>query len=148
MSDYDYDYIRHLKVKRLTETAKLPTRTNPTDAGLDFYSNISWSLHPGTGKLYSTGIAVEIWDGYVGLLWDRSGMGSKGIHRFAGVIDASYRGDIKVYLFNHSNKIKQIFLGDKIIQMIIQKVELPIIEEVDELSDTRRGSDGFGSSGM
>lgn len=147
MSDIDYGDMKYLYVKRLTETATFPTRNHSTDAGLDLYSDFTWSLRPLCGKLYPLGIAIEIEDGYAGFIWDRSGLGIKGVHRHCGVIDSSYRGEMAVYLLNHSDKTKQIFQGDRIAQLVIQKVELWGVREVDELTDTERGEKGFGSSG-
>ena len=141
------EYLYYLNVKRISVTAKLPTRAYRHDAGLDLFSDLTWSLYPQTGKLYPTGIAIEIPPGYYGLTMDRSSFGIKNIHRFAGVIDSGWRGEIGVYLFNHSNKIKQVFRGDKIAQLIIQKVECWYVREVDELTNTERGEKGWGSSG-
>ena len=97
--------------------------------------------------MFPTGIAVEFPEGYVALLWDRSGLGSKGIHRLAGVIDSGYRGEWKVVLLNTTKEPFEIKKGDKIIQCIIQKFEPVEILEVDELSNSQRGEKGFGSSG-
>ena len=141
------EYLYYLNAKRISVTAKLPTRAYKHDAGLDLFSDLTWSLYPQTGKLYPTGIAIEIPIGYYGLIMDRSSLGIKDIHRFAGTIDCGWRGEVAIYLFNHSNKIKQVFRGDKIAQLIIQKVEPWCVREVDELTDTERGKKGFGSSG-
>ena len=97
--------------------------------------------------MFSTGIAVEFPPIYVALLWDRSGLGSKSIHRLAGVIDSTYRGEWKVILTNLSSKTYLVKKGDKIIQCILQKYEDPEITEVSSLSETTRASEGFGSSG-
>lgn len=135
------------EVKKLSDNAKLPTKENHADAGIDIYANETYTLQPGEIHMFSTGICVAFPDGYVALFWDRSGMGSKGIHRFAGVIDSEYRGEWKVVLANHSKEPYEIKAGDKIIQCVLQKFEPVDIKEVEELSETTRGVGGFGSSG-
>ena len=135
------------QVKKLSPDATLPTKANASDAGIDIYTNESYTLQPGERPMVSTGIACAILDGFVALLWDRSGLGSKGIHRFAGVIDSGYRGEWKVILYNSTSEPFEIKSGDKIIQCIIQKFEPAEITEVAELTDTDRGEAGFGSSG-
>ncbi len=134
-------------VKKLSPGAKLPTKANNTDAGIDIYANESYTLRPGEHHLFSTGIAAEFPEGYVALLWDRSGLGSKGIHRLAGVIDSGYRGEWKVVLLNAANRPYRISKGDKIVQCVLQKFEPARIEEVESLGDTARARAGFGSSG-
>ncbi len=136
-----------IPVKRLSTNAKLPSRNNEEDAGLDIYTTESRTLQPGELHLFSTGIAMELPRGYVGLLWDRSGMGVKGVHRLAGVLDSTYRGEIKVVLVNLSEKPIEIKEGDKIIQCIIQQYLPTKIVEVEQLSSSNRGEKGFGSSG-
>ena len=140
-----------IKVKKLTSTAIVPTKSRKTDAGYDLYSDEDIALYAEDTKLISTGIAFAIPDGYAGLIWDRSGLGSKGIHRHAGVIDSSYRGDVKVALSNsrssHKDNIYFISKGDRIAQILFQKVPHFDLVETEELDDTDRGSSGFGSSG-
>ena len=135
-----------IKVKLLTPTAKLPTRNNPTDAGLDLYADEDTSIYK-FGKV-RTGIALSIPDGHVARIAPRSGLAVKwGIDTLAGVIDSSYRGEVVVVLsvaFNNTYSINQ---GDKIAQLLIQPVELWTPELVDELDETERGEKGFGSSG-
>lgn len=135
------------KVKRLSRTAKLPMKNNPDDAGIDVYANESYTLKPGELHLFSTGVAVEIPSGFVALLWDRSGLGSRGIHRLAGVIDADYRGEWKVALLNTTKAPFLIKKGDKIIQCVVQRFEPVSIKWAKKLSDTSRARKGFGSSG-
>ena len=134
-------------VKKLSPDAIMPTKGNTTDAGIDIYTNETYTLQPGERHMYTTGISCAIPDGYVALLWDRSGLGSKGIHRFAGVIDSGYRGEWKVIIWNSTNEPFEIQAGDKIIQCIIQKFEPAEITEVDSLQESDRGEKGFGSSG-
>lgn len=137
----------NFKVKKLSPDAKLPTKDNPSDAGIDVYTNESYTLAPGERHLFSTGIAVEFPEGNVALLWDRSGLGSKGIHRLAGVIDSGYRGEWKVALLNTTSEPYEIKAGDKIIQCVLQKFEAVEITEETELTETVRAEAGFGSSG-
>ena len=135
------------KVQILTPDAILPAKDNPTDAGIDIFTNESYTLAPAERHLFTTGIAVEFSDGHVALLWDRSGLGSKGIHRLAGVIDSGYRGEWKVALVNLSDQPYEIKAGDKIIQCVLQKFEPVEITEVEALAESARAATGFGSSG-
>ncbi len=135
------------KVQKLATNATLPKKDNPLDAGIDIFTNESKTLKPGEIYTFSTGIAVEIPKGHVALLWDRSGLGSKGLHRLAGVIDSSYRGEWKVVIANLTKKKFPITAGDKIIQCVVQKFEPAKVKEVKKLSSTTRGAKGFGSSG-
>jgi dUTP pyrophosphatase len=138
-----------LPVKLLTETAKLPDKANLFDAGLDLYCDEELvSLAPGERKLVSTGIAMEIPKTYVGLIWPRSGHAVKGgIDTMAGVIDASYRGEVKVLLVNHDGKVQLFRKGDKIAQILIQKVDDFTPVAYNDPGGTSRGNKGFGSSG-
>lgn len=135
------------KVKRIKPDAKLPAKTDPADAGIDVYANETYTLQPGETHAFATGISVEFPAGYVALIWDRSGLGSKGIHRLAGVIDSGYRGEWKVVLVNLSSAAYEIKSGDKIAQCLMQKYEPVEILEEDKLAVSARGVKGFGSSG-
>ena len=149
-----------LKIKRLTDTAKLPEKNNPTDAGFDIFSDEKVFLEEGETHLVSTGIAIEIPDGYYGRLKGRSGLTSKTPLRIQeGTIDSGYRGEVKVMceIYPLSKSIKSydvpprdywIQKGDNIAQLIIQPLPEFTIEEVDSLNDTARGEKGFGSSGI
>ena len=138
----------NLKVKKLHPDATLPKYNHADDAGMDFFAVEDVELAPGERTSVPTGIAMEIPIGYVGLLWDKSGVAHKGgIKTLGGVIDSGYRGEVKIGVINLSNE-KYIFQkGHKVAQMLIQKVEKVEIEEAEELSDTVRGEKGFGSSG-
>jgi|TARA_Y100000593_G_scaffold57686_1_gene107299 dUTP pyrophosphatase len=136
-----------IKVKKLFENAVVPTRANPTDAGYDLYSSERVSIPAGATVLVSTGISISIPDGYAGLIWDRSSMGVKGIHRYAGVIDSGYRGHIKVCLHNASCDVYHIDFGDRIAQIIIQEAPHFNLTLADSLEDSDRGKGGFGSTG-
>lgn len=133
-------------VKRLTETARLPTRGTPGSAGLDLYADEDTFIAPGQWRLISTGIAVAVPPHFAGLVWPRSGLACKGITTDAGVIDADYRGEVKVLLVNFSDSPWDISPGMRVGQLLIQPV-FPHITEVDELPDTERGAGGFGSTG-
>lgn len=137
-----------LEVKKLDPEAKLPTRAHPDDAGLDLYSLEECVLSSGERRGVKTGIALAIPTGFAGLIWDKSSVGVKGgIKTIGGVIDAAYRGEILVGLVNLSQEPYIIEKGSKIAQLLIQKVELPVVCEVSELDDTIRGTGGFGSTG-
>ena len=137
-----------LKIKKIDREATLPDYAYLGDAGLDLYSNTDVLIKSLEREVISTGIALEIPDGYVGLIWDRSSLGIKEIIKtLGGVVDSGYRGEVKVGLINLSKKDFQIFKGQKIAQMIIQKKEDVIVKEVDNLSEkTERKEKGFGSS--
>jgi len=137
-----------INVKKLHKDAKLPTYAHHGDAGFDLYSIESVSIPVGARVLVGTGIAIEIPDGYVGLIWDKSGLSMvHGLKNLGGVIDAGYRGEIKAGVVNLSDEDYTITAGHKVAQMLIQKVERADIKEVVELSDSHRGYGGFGSSG-
>lgn len=136
-----------LKIKKLRNDAVVPTRAHHDDAGIDFYAYGEHTINPHETLFVPTGIACEIEEGYVGLIWDKSSIGAKSIKTLGGVIDAGYRGDIKIMIHNLSDEAYTFSHGHKVAQMIIQKVEFPDIEEVTELSDSLRGEGGFGSTG-
>lgn len=135
------------KVKKLAHNATLPSKKDPADAGIDIYSNETYTLKPGEVHAFSTGISTAFPKGYVALLWDRSGLGLSGIHRLAGVIDSGYRGEWKVVLLNTTKKPFRIQAGEKIVQCVLQKYEPASIAEVKRVTSSRRGKRGFGSSG-
>ena len=149
----------YVKTKKLTPEAILPTKNNEFDAGFDLYNLEDVEIPTGIPVKIKTGIAIEIPEGYVGLIWPRSGLGSKGIQVLGGVIDSTYRGELIVCLINnrHGDTINEIFnsvftakleAGSKIAQLLIQPVLQCGLVEVDELSETSRGNKGFGSSGV
>ena len=137
-----------LPVKKLHPDARLPTRGSEHAAGLDFYSLEGVIIEPGATAVIRTGIAVAIPEGKAGFLWPRSGLAVKySIDRLAGLIDADYRGEVKAVLINHGEDRIKISAGDKIVQMVIQPVDMPDPVEVEELPETVRGEGGFGSTG-
>lgn len=138
-----------IKVKLLNPNAKVPARANPTDAGLDIHALNGGYIQQGDWDAINTGIALSIPDGYVARVLPRSGLAVKhGIQVFAGVVDSSYRGELKVVLFNSSPMCFWYSAGDRIAQLVIQKIELWNPAVVDELDETDRGVNGFGSSGV
>lgn len=136
-----------LKIKKLDRDAIVPSFAHSFDAGMDLYAIEDTKVEAHTMVKVKTGIAMEIPEGYVGLVWDKSSIGSKGLKTLGGVVDSHYRGEIMV-LIKNLNDMEYFFeKGDKVAQMIIQKVEHFPIEEVEELSETKRGEKGFGSTG-
>ncbi|MFC2163374.1 dUTP diphosphatase [Acidobacteriota bacterium] len=136
-----------LKVKRIHDSAKLPSYGHKGDAGLDLYSSINCVLARGEIAPIATGIQVEIPVGYVGLVWDKSGISLSGVHRLAGVIDAGYRGEVKVVMANLGETDFSVEVGMKIAQLLIQPIVEVNVVNADELEETARGENGFGSTG-
>ena len=137
-----------IKIKKLDPEAKIPKYANPTDAGMDLFSVESVVIKPSELHKIKTGLSIELPDGYVSLVWDKSGIASKSIKTLAGVIDSGYRGEYLIALINLGKEDYKIEKGDKIAQVLIQKVEHPEILVVDDLSKTSRGAGGFGSTGI
>lgn len=145
-----------VKVQLLYDDAEMPVRKHPTDAGMDIHSyeevllkaydpNDAEERHRATIK---TGLAFEIPVGTGFFVWDRSGLSARdGIHRVAGVLDESFRGELKIALVNLSNKDYLIRKGERIAQAIITPIMLPVLKQVESLTKTARGTQGFGSSG-
>ena len=136
-----------LKVKKMSPDAKLPLYGHKGDAGMDLFSSLEYVLPKGEVFAVPTGIQIEIPKGYVGLIWDKSGVSLKGAHRLAGVVDAGYRGEVKVVMINWGQSPFIIEKGMKIAQLLIQAVEDAEIVEVEDLDDSSRGEGGFGSTG-
>jgi dUTP diphosphatase len=138
-----------VRVKRTNPAAKLPVYQHPGDAGMDLFAAEDMTLGAGEVKAVPTGIKMAIPDGYVGLIWDKSGISLQGVHRLAGVVDAGYRGEVKVVMVN-LGKVPFVFKqGQKVAQMLIQPVEAVEVVDVGEadLDETARGAGGFGSTG-
>ena len=127
--------------------AKLPYRAHPTDAGADLFSNEDLEIYPNEQKLVDTGIAIKIPHGFAGFVYNRSSQGKKGITipHSVGVIDSGYRDTIKVLLKNIGDDPYKITAGDRIAQLVIQKVELVGFKDI--WNDSTRGTGGFGSTG-
>jgi dUTP pyrophosphatase len=137
-----------LKVKKIHPEAKLPVYGHPGDAGFDLFSCVDLALGPGEVKAVPTGVKMAIPRGFVGLIWDKSGISLKGVHKLAGVVDAGYRGEVQVVMINLGREAYAIKTGMKIAQMLIQPVHEVAIRETDDLDDTSRGEGGFGSTGL
>ncbi len=137
-----------LRVKRIHPEAKVPVYGHPGDAGMDLFSVVDHELAPGAVFAVPTGIQVAIPAGFVGLIWDKSGISLKGVHRLAGVVDAGYRGEVRVVMINLGREPFAIKRGMKIAQMLIQPVAAVTIVESGTLDDTSRGEGGFGSTGL
>jgi dUTP pyrophosphatase len=140
-----------LRVRRLDPRALLPTRAYDGDAGLDLYALEPSRLEPGQRAAVRTGIAVEIPPGQAGLVLPRSGLAAR--HGIAlvnapGLIDAGYRGELQILLLNTDRtRAFEVGAGDRIAQLVLVRVEVPAVLEVDELAASERGAGGFGSSG-
>ena len=138
----------NLRIKKIHQNAKVPAYAHAGDAGLDLFSCVDMVIGPGETMPVPTGIQMAIPAGYVGLVWDKSGLSIQGVHRLAGVVDAGYRGEVRVVMVNLGRAPFIIKAGMKIAQMLIQPVEAPTIVEAHELDDTSRGEGGFGSTGL
>lgn len=141
-----------VKLKKLTPDAIIPTYGTEFAAGADLYSSIKEDIiiNPKETKFINTGIALEIPDGLVGLIYARSGLAcKKGVApaNKVGVIDSDYRGEIIVALYNHSENPLTVSYGDRIAQFVLTPYITANFEEADELSDSVRGNGGFGSTG-
>lgn len=138
-------------ITRIDPTVALPTYAKGGDAGADLTTTIDFTLAPGERRLIPTGIAIALPDGYVALVHPRSGLAIKNgvtVLNAPGTIDAGYRGEISCILINHDPHASISFTrGDRIAQLVIQKVERANFVELSELPGSSRGSGGFGSTG-
>ncbi|MBU2577662.1 dUTP diphosphatase [Patescibacteria group bacterium] len=137
-----------IKFKKLNPEAILPKFALEGDAGMDVFSAEEYVLKPGERYVFSTGISSELPEGYFIKFAPKSGLAVKsGIDVLAGVVDNGYRGEWLVVLINLGDDPKEFKKGDKICQAILRKIEQAQIEEVGSLSETERGTGGFGSTG-
>lgn len=141
-----------VKIKKLSENAVIPTYGSEYSAGADLYACLESEVTIGAGETYlvKTGIAMEIPTGYAGLIYARSGLATKrGLApaNKTGIVDSDYRGEIMVALYNHSKEEQSIAPGERVAQLVITPFLTADFIEEDELSDTKRGSGGFGSTG-
>ena len=139
-----------IKVKKLSEQAVMPSFGSAFAAGADLYAAEQVTIAPGQTALVHTGLAMEIPAGYGGFIFARSGLATKrGLApaNKVGVIDADYRGEIMVALFNHGSEEQTVALGERVAQMVIMPFLAAEYVEAEALSDTERGSGGFGSTG-
>lgn len=131
-----------------TSTNPLPAYARPGDAGMDLRAADYACIEPGHRCAIRTGVSIAIPEGYVGLIWPRSGLAANhGIDTLAGVIDSSYRGEVGVVLVNHGSLPFEIEPGDRIAQLLIQPVVRAELVPVERLGSTERGAGGFGSTG-
>ncbi len=141
-----------INIKRLDNELPLPKYAHKGDAGCDLYSSIDQTILPHERALIPTAIAISLPEGYAAFVQPRSGLAAKhgiSIVNTPGLIDSHYRGEIKVILINNDPRAAfSVKRGDKIAQMVIQKVETADFVEVEELDETVRGVDGFGSTGV
>ncbi|HAR99520.1 MAG: Deoxyuridine 5'-triphosphate nucleotidohydrolase [Candidatus Moranbacteria bacterium GW2011_GWC2_37_73] len=138
-----------IQIKKLHPDAKIPQFALAGDVGMDLYSVTELILKPGERISCPTGIAIKIPEGYAALIWDKSGPSHKfGIKTLGGVIDSNYNGEYLVGLVNLGKEDFKIEKGQKIAQVLFQKIEIPEIEQVEELEETNRGDGGFGSTGL
>jgi dUTP pyrophosphatase len=140
-----------LAVRRLRADARLPTRAHDDDAGYDLYAVEGATIAPGERRMVPTGIAIELPERHAGLVLPRSGLAAR--HGIAlvnapGLIDAGYRGEVRVLLLNTDPREPFAFeAGDRVAQLVVIRVETPDLVELDELEPSTRADGGFGSSG-
>jgi deoxyuridine 5'-triphosphate nucleotidohydrolase len=138
-----------LLVNRLTTTSKLPYKKYESDAGFDLSCDENFEIKPWDKTLVNTGISFTVPEGTYGQIAPRSSVSMKGVFVNAGVIDRTYTGEVRILLFNMTNKIMKFTQGDRIAQLIIKKIDNPKVMEYDiPLNNTERGSNGFGSTGQ
>jgi dUTP pyrophosphatase len=139
-----------LQVRRLDPGASLPTYAHEGDAGLDLATIEALELAPGARAAAPTGLAVAIPTGWVGLVHPRSGLARRHgltVANAPGTIDAGYRGEVQVLLINLGAETVSLAPGERVAQLLLQRVGRAEVREVDELTDTSRGEGGFGSTG-
>jgi len=137
-----------LLIKKLNDKARTPTRGSPFAAGYDMYASEDTVIPKGGKALVETGLSMAVPDGCYGRIAPRSGLASKNfIDTGAGVIDADYRGPVKILLFNHSDVDFEVKEGDRVAQLILERIYTPDILVVESLEESTRGAGGFGSSG-
>lgn len=144
------DEAPRLRVRRLDPEVPLPSYAHAGDAGLDLASAEQRVLRPGERAAVATGLAVAVPEGWVGLVHPRSGLSLRDgvtVVNAPGTVDSGYRGELKVLLVNLGDRPVEISRGERVAQLVLQRVGRAVIEEVDDLEDTARGAGGFGSTG-
>ena len=140
-----------VRFRRLSDSARPPTRAHVGDAGYDLHAAEAAALGPGERASVGTGIAVAIPEGHAGLVLPRSGLAARhgiSVVNAPGLIDAGYRGELRVLLLNTDRERSfEVVAGDRIAQLLVVRVEGPQLEEAPELDETGRGGGGFGSTG-
>ena len=138
-----------LKIKKLVSHAIIPKRSTPGAVGYDLHSSEGYVILPGHRAVVSTGLSFEFPPGVYGRVAPRSGLSVKhGLNVGAGVVDPDYTGEVKVVLFNHDKAAFVIKPGYRIAQLICERCECPDVEEVEAVTETERGEEGFGSTGQ
>jgi dUTP pyrophosphatase len=141
----------HILIKRLDPRLPLPARAHPGDAGTDLFAAADVELAPGQRAVVPTGVAIALPDGYAAFVHPRSGLAARHgvtLVNAPGTVDAGYRGEIRVTLLNTDASSPVRFQrGDRIAQLVVQRVERPVFHEVDTLPGSARGDGGFGSTG-
>lgn len=137
-----------IQVKRLHPDAKLPSFAHATDAGMDLCTVEDFTIAPGEFQQVHTGVAIVFPEGYAGLIWDKGSVSHvRNLKVMGGVFDAEYRGEYILGFVNVGTEPQTFAVGDKVAQLLIQKVEHPMVIEVTDLDDTARGEGRFGSTG-
>jgi len=136
-----------MKIKKLDPRAKLPLRAHPTDSGADLFALEQTVIPAHTVVKVRTGIAIELPENTSGIIWGKSSVESKGIKAMAGLVDVDYRGEILVCMYNLNTTDFTFEAGQKIAQLVVLPTLYPSFEEAETLSDTSRGTGGFGSTG-
>jgi dUTP pyrophosphatase len=138
-------------IVRLDRGLPLPSYAHPGDAGADLMTTVDVTLAPGERALVPTGISIALPEGYVALVHPRSGLAARhglSIVNSPGTVDAGYRGEIKVLLVNHDvTETVELRRGDRVAQLVFQRVERAVLTEVDALPESMRGIGGYGSTG-
>lgn len=140
-----------LRFKLLNNDAREPKQAYPGDGAFDLAATEAGTLAPGEHRAFGTGIAVAIPEGYAGLVVPRSGLAAKhavGVVNGPGLVDAGYRGEVRVILINHGQKPFEVAIGDRIAQLMLTPVPTVELVRSDELDESVRGEGGFGSSGV
>ncbi len=140
-----------IPVVRRDSINQLPTFAHPGDAGADLVAAETLTIKPGHRALVSTGLSMAIPEGHGGFVLARSGLAVRTgvtVLNAPGLIDAGYRGEVKVALINHGEEPFEVRVGDRIAQLVVMAVEVPEFTQVDTLETTQRGSAGFGSTGL
>ncbi len=136
-----------IKVKKLDPQAKLPLRAHPTDSGADLFALTRTVLPPHAVTHVHTGVCVELPEQTSGIIWGKSSVESKGIKAMAGLVDAPYRGELIVCMYNLNDTEFVFEAGQKVAQLVVLPTIYPSFEETQALSETTRGEGGFGSTG-
>ncbi len=136
-----------MKVKKLDPRAKLPLRAHATDSGADLFALEHTVLPARSITKVRTGVAVELPENTSGIIWGKSSVESKGIKAMAGLVDAPYRGELIVCMYNLNDTEFVFEQGQKVAQLVVLPTIYPTFEEAEELTDTSRGTGGFGSTG-